>query len=108
MNAKYLQPGNAISYLNSGSKDIQACEAVPLTTRLAVAGDTIKVGETGTLMLDGVWEMETDGSVFAVGDAVYYNAESGKVTTTSAGNCSAGIAVTAAQATDTVVCVRIG
>lgn len=137
MTAKYIQPGNAISYQNNGDTDILACETVPLGTRVAIAGDTIKAGETGTLMLTGIWEMETDGSVFAVGDPVYYDSASGKVTaggstaaaegedaasdpakdtgdttddtTEETGNVVlAGIATTAATADDTTVCVKIG
>lgn len=106
--ANFIQKGSTIDYINSGTTKVAAGDVVTLTTRIGIAGGDIEAGATGALTVSGVFAIpKTDALAIAQGDAVYFNAESGKITKTSS-DVPAGWAVAAAAAADTEVQVKIG
>lgn len=57
---------------------------------------------------EGVWELpKTAANAFAVGGAVYWNAETGLATSTASGNTKLGVATEAAPADTATVRVRL-
>lgn len=106
--ATFIQKGNTIDYTNSGSTKIAAGDVVSLTSRIGIAAGDIPAGEVGALAVEGVFDIDKAESLaVAVGDAVYFNATSKKITKTDT-DIPAGWAVAAALAADTVVRVKIG
>ena len=126
MEAKYIQRGEAIDFTNSSEAKINAGDVVVFGTKIGVAGDDIAVGATGTLHMEGVFELPKDygdsGKALTAGQGVYWDAEhscmkaavaqvvgtgadAGKVTTeASAVN---GYVVKAALTADQTVLVKI-
>lgn len=72
MNAVYWQRGEALDYLNSGETKIEAGTVVKIGQRIGVAGTDILPGETGSLHVAGVYEMDkADASEIKMGTPVY-------------------------------------
>ena len=104
--ANYIQKGNTIDYVAETA--VAAGEVVSLATRLGVAGGDSTAGATGSVAVEGVFEFDkTESLAIAVGDAVYFNATTKKITKTTS-DIPAGWAVAAALAADAVVRVKIG
>lgn len=86
-----IQEGETIDYTNSGASAIGYKDVVPLTTRIGIAGENIAVGATGSLQVEGVWELPAiTGTAFAVGDQLYWDAANNVLNKTLAGNTPAG------------------
>lgn len=107
MIANYQQPGAAIDYTNPTSNTIKAGQVVSLTTRIGVAGTEIPAAAVGSLHVKGVFTMDKASGAIALGAAVYYNASTDKITTTSSA-VPAGWAIAAAKSEDVTVQVCIG
>lgn len=106
--ATYIQKGNIIDYTNSGATKIAAGDVVGISTRIGIAASDIAVGEVGTLAVEGVFEINKTASLaISVGDAVYFNVGTAKITATDT-DVPAGWAIAAAAAADTTVRVKIG
>lgn len=106
MKATYWQRGETLEY--TPEKAVESGEVVSLGTRIGVAGSDIQAGEPGHLHVVGVFEMPKAASTdITMGAAVYYDAGTGAITTTSAGNIPAGYAVAAAGANDATVLVKL-
>ena len=104
--AKYIQKGNTIDY--TAITAIAAGDVVSLGSRIGVAAGDIPAGAVGALSVEGVFEIDkTANLAIDVGDAVYFNVASKKVTEANS-DVPAGWAVAAATAADTVVRVKIG
>ncbi|AMW99317.1 DUF2190 family protein [Rummeliibacillus stabekisii] len=104
MKAVYIQRGEAIDYKNSTLELIAVGDVVALKNRIGVAGDDIPAGTSGTLHLQGVYELEADSSaVFEVGQIVYL--VDGKIT--AEGEIVAGMVVMPKSASGTKVRVKI-
>lgn len=107
MEAKYIQRGEAIDFTNSSEAKINAGDVVVFGTKIGVAGDDIAVGATGTLRMEGVFELPKATGAITVGAAVYWDATNKKITTTSSSNTLAGFAVAAAASRDETALVKI-
>lgn len=108
MIANYQQPGSTIDFINSTSDTIKAGQVVSLTTRIGVAGTEIAASAVGSLHVKGVFSMPKATGAIAIGDAVYYNASTDKITTTDSSAVPAGWAIAAAKDEDATVQVCIG
>ena len=73
MIAKYWQRGEALDY-TAADAAVANGQVVSLGNRIGVAGDDIPEGETGTLHVMGVFEMEKDTTVsVTMGASLYYD-----------------------------------
>ena len=78
-----------------------------LGSRIGVCGTRIPAGESGNVHVVGVYYMPKGNTAIAQGDAVFFNASSGKITKTNT-DVPAGWATEAAAAGDDTVSVKIG
>ncbi len=104
--AKYWHKGNSIDYVNETDAAIEANTIVVIGSRVGIAGTDIGVGETGTLVMEGIFKMPKGDAEISVGDNVYFNAEGGIATKTET-DTPAGYAVGAAAASAAEVLVKL-
>lgn len=104
--AKYWQKGNNIDYVNETDAVVEANTIIVIGSRVGIAGMDIGVGETGTLVMEGVFKMPKGNAEIAIGDNVYFNAESGVVTKTDT-DTPLGYAVGTAAAAAAEVLVKL-
>lgn len=103
--AAYWQRGESLDYKNSGVAVIEANTIIDLGTRIGVAGTSIDPGETGSIHVTGVYEIEkTSTAEIDMGAAVYFD---GTGITADAGGTPAGYAAAAAEADATVILVKL-
>lgn len=103
--ATYWQRGESLAYKNSGSAVIEANSIIDLGTRIGVAGTSINPGETGSVHVTGVYEIEKTGTgAIDMGAAVYFD---GTGITTDTSGTPAGYAAADATADATVVLVKL-
>lgn len=106
--ATYIQKGDVIDYVNSGAAKIAAGDIVTIGNRIGIAGTDIAVGATGTLALEGVFEIPKATGAVTVGAVLYLDAN-GKATATKGDLTTViGIAIAAAESADTVVRAKLG
>lgn len=106
--ASYIQKGEAIDFVNSTEAKIVAGEIIALPNRVGIAGTDIPVGATGSLVIEGVFEFpKTTSLSISVGDSVFYNVSSEKITKT-ASDIPVGIAVEAGESSATAIRVKLG
>lgn len=104
--AAYWQRGEAIDYTNNTGETIEANTIVALGALVGVAGTDIADGETGSLHITGIWEIEkAESEELKAGDVVALT--DGKVGKCAEGGTPAGVAVADAAAADTVALVKI-
>ena len=107
--ATYLQRGESLDYTNAGEATIPAGSVISLTTRIGVAGTDIPVGAVGSVHVIGVFSMEkTESQDIKMGDALYFDAETGKITNVGEGKVPAGYAAAPSGTTEKTVLVNIG
>ena len=103
--AAYWQRGESLDYKNSGNAVIEANTIIDLKTRIGVAGTSINPGETGSVHVTGVYEIEkTVSGAIEMGAAVYFD---GTGITTETSGTPAGYAAAAAEAGAAVVLVKL-
>ena len=103
--AAYWQRGESLDYKNTGTEVIEANTIVVLGTRIGVIGTDINPGETGSVHVTGVYEIEkTSKEAITMGAAVYFD---GTGITAATGGTPAGYAAAAAEAADTVILVKL-
>lgn len=109
-NATYVQRGEALDYTNSTEAVIPAGSVISLTTRIGVAGTNIDPGAVGSIHVVGVFSMDkTDSEEVAMGDALYFDTATGKITKTgTSATPPAGYAAAPSAAAETTVLVNIG
>lgn len=117
MEAKYIQKGESLDYLNTTGEKIKAGSVVSLVTRIGVAGCDIAPGEIGTVEVVNVFEMPKSGkTAIPMGTALYFDgtgitdekertAEGEESTKTA--NVPAGYAAASATADATTVRVKL-
>lgn len=106
--AVHVQKGQTIDYYN-GEAAIGYGDIVPIVSRVAVAGEDIPAGATGSLQTEGVWEMPAvTNAAFAVGDALYWDATAGNLTKTASGNTPAGWCVESKATSTATAKIKIG
>lgn len=107
--ARYVQRGESLDYLNNTENTIRAGEVVPLITRIGVAGTEILPGKTGSLQVCGVFEIAKTGDVaIPAGTAVFFDGTG--ITDTETGEASyipAGYAAAEAQKDDKAMLVKL-
>lgn len=87
--AKYVQRGETIDFINSTGADIAAGEVVALTARIGVAATAIPVGTKGALNVMGAYDFPAlTTETLTVGQSVYY--KDGKIQATDTGAVPAG------------------
>jgi len=122
----YWQRGEALDYTNSGGSKIDANTVILYGDRLAIAGCDIPAGGTGSIHVEGVFELPKDygdsGKAITAGQSVYWDdgnscikaaveqeigtgGDAGKVITEA--SPVHGFAVAAAATTDQTVLVKI-
>lgn len=108
--AVYMQRGEALDYTNPSASDaIPAGAVVNLTTRIGVAGTNIPAKGVGSVHVMGVYSIaKTESEDIKMGEAVYFDADTGKITKTGEGKVPAGYAAADSATEDTVVAVNIG
>lgn len=106
--ATYVNKGETVTI--TATEAIAYGDVVAFATRIGVALANIPVGDSGTVGIAGVYEIQAKASdKMAIGDAVYWNKTNKEITITADGNTPAGIAVSdKATATAGVVAVKIG
>ena len=105
MSARYIQPGKAINITAAGN--IAANDVVVFGGIVGVAHDPITSGGTGAIQIEGVYEMPKEsGLAISGGAAVNWDTTSGYVTTSS-GGVACGKTVAPAEASATVVLVKL-
>lgn len=73
-----------------------------------VAALTVAQGDVTPIILEGVFNIDkTTGEAWSVGDLIYWNNSTKKMTTTSSGNTKVGVATVAALSADTFGKVRL-
>ena len=102
----YWQRGEAIDYKNEGSAAIEANTLVVFGEHVGVAGTDIAGGDTGSLLVEGTWEIPKDNAAITAGATVYFDGSAGSATKGS-GAVAAGYAVEAAAAGDATVRVKL-
>ena len=105
--AKFWQNGGHLDYLNSTGADIEANTVIALGSRIGVAGANIPDGETGALIVEGVFELDkTDSTKIDAGTVVYWDGN-GITATSEESTVPAGYATNDAAADAEVVLVKI-
>ena len=102
----FWQCGESIDFTNDGTAAIEANTLVVFGDHVGVAGTDIAVGETGSLFVEGVWEIPKDSAAIDAGASVYFDGTAGSATKGS-GAALAGYAVEAAAADDATVKVKL-
>lgn len=91
--ARYIQKGKIVDFTNTTDSDILYRDVLVLTSRIGVAECNIPKGGSGSVGLDGVYEMPAETSVaFSVGQKLFWDTDN-KCLTATAGEIEAGIAV---------------
>lgn len=92
MKATYWQRGESLDYVNTTETVIEANTIIDLKTRIGITGTSINPKETGSLHVEGIYQItKKDSGAIALGATVYYEADGG-ITTTAASNTPAGYA----------------
>lgn len=115
--AEFWQRGESIDYTNSGNTKIEENEVVVLGSRVGIAGTVIPAGETGSLVMTGVFEMDKkDSTAISAGTTVYWNPDSAAPGITASADDGetdptaypyVGYATEAAAADDTTIKVKL-
>lgn len=109
MATTYIQEGAVVTYTNGTGSAISSGDLVPLTNRAGVALVDIANSASGSVQLEGVFEVaKTTGATWSVGQALYVDSSTGKATTVSTGNVPAGFAFAAAGSSATTGQILLG
>ena len=104
--ATYFQRGETLDYINGTSSTIEANTIIELNGRIGVAGTDIKPGQTGSVHVEGVYELPKTGtSAITAGTDVYWDGSG--ITDVSTSNTLVGYATQDAAADDTAILVKL-
>lgn len=107
--ATYWQRGESLDYTNPDAEIIPAGSVVSLGSRIGVAGTEIPANGVGSVHVMGVFIIaKTESEDVKMGDALYFDADTGKITKTGEGKVPAGYAAAPSATEDTTVAVNIG
>src|SRR3990172_9268623 len=95
----FVQEGKVMDYLNAGSA-VASGDVVVLPAGIGVAVVDISTDASGSVKLEGVFELAKAAEAFDQGDKLYWDASAKKLTKTSSGNTPAGVAFKAALSGD--------
>lgn len=102
----YVQKGDSLTVTLAA--DVAGGDVVVLGALIGVAAGSYLSGQDGVICTEGVFNLGKDASVFATGDAVYFDAAENKVTSTATDNTLIGAAVAPALTGDLTVKVLLG
>jgi len=69
----FIQDGKTIDYANGGATAIVYGAVIPLTNCIGISGEAIAVGATGSVHLEGVFELAAiNTAAFTVGDRLFW------------------------------------
>lgn len=86
----FIQKGDVIDYTNSTASDITYGDVVLIGSRIGIATESITKEATGSVSVVGIYELPADNTAaFSVGDVVYWDDATKKLTKT-AGTYKAG------------------
>lgn len=71
--AAYWQRGEALDYVNRTEETIEAGSVIAFGDRVGVAGADIPPGETGSLHVEGVFEVPKGEGAIEAGTDVYFD-----------------------------------
>lgn len=108
MKARYWQKGEVLDYWNETEEIISENTVILIGSRLGITGTLIAPGEVGTLHITGVFELEKVAEKIEIGQVVYYDADTDKITVTARSNVQVGFAVASSGEEETKVLVKIG
>lgn len=101
----YVQKGDTITVTVAAGSDavnLSSGDGYLIGSIFGVAQHDAAIGETVHLALEGVFTLpKTTSQAWSVGDKAYWDAATGKVTTTAASNKQIGVVWAAAGAADT-------
>jgi len=104
--AKYVQRGETIDFINNTSADIVAGEVVDLSSRIGIAATAIPVGTKGAINVMGVYDLPALATeALTIGQPVYY--KDGKVQATEADAIPAGWIIEPKSQTGTIARLKI-
>lgn len=107
----FIQRGNVLDYSNSSGNTITSGSGVVVATGIfGVAGADISDGAVGAVHLEGVFELDkaTNEGDFAVGDKLFWNASTKKLTKVNTGNTPVGICFAVAAEAAAKAQVKLG
>lgn len=104
--AKYVQRGETIDFINNTSADIVAGEVISLSNRIGVAATAIPVGTKGAINVMGVYDLPAlTTEAFTIGQTVYF--KDGKVQGTETDATPAGWIIEPKSQAGTIARVKI-
>jgi predicted RecA/RadA family phage recombinase len=104
--ATFVQKGDAIDF--TAGANIAVGEVVVIGQLVGVAERAIANGETGSVAIEGVYEVAKEAPlVISKGDIVYFVAANNNVNKTSSVNTKMGYAIADAASADTVVKIKL-
>ncbi len=108
MAKNFVTDGKSMQWANNTEKDVLSGDIAVVEDTVGVAVVDILVGETGTVALEGVWELPAVNSAIAQGKTLYVG-DSGKLTATKGANSKyAGVCFYPKDAGGTTVTVKLG
>jgi len=109
MATNLIQSGARMTYANSTGSDISSGDLVPVGATFGIAAGDIDNGDSGELIMEGVFEIPADDSAaISQGNPVYYVTSTGEASPTAEDQKYIGIAWAAKAETGTTVKVKIG
>jgi predicted RecA/RadA family phage recombinase len=106
--ASYVQKGEIMDFNNTGDADIDYNEVVSLTNRIGIAKESIPIGSTGSVGVEGVYELPAETTAaFVDGETLYWDKTNAKVVKTP-GDIMAGWAFSNKAVAGTNALVKIG
>ncbi|SHJ23877.1 Predicted phage recombinase, RecA/RadA family [Malonomonas rubra DSM 5091] len=88
----YIQPGAVLTWANGTGSDVSSGDLVIIGQRVGVASVDIVDGESGSVAVDGVFEVSKEAALeVSQGDLLYCNATGGELDKTNT-NTLAGYA----------------
>lgn len=76
MKATYWQKGQSLDYTNDTNAVIEANTILTVGNLIGIAGTDIEPGETGSIHVEGVFQMpKKDTTAIAMGTAVYFGTD---------------------------------
>ncbi len=107
MTTAFVNRGESLDYVNTGSGVIAAGDIVSLVSRIGVAGDDIQVGETGAVEVIGLFDMPaTATGAVSVGTELYFDG-TGITDTKGESGVPAGYCAKAFAAGDATIRVKL-
>lgn len=105
--AEYLQRGESLDYTNATEELIPAGTIVEIGDHIGVTGCPIPAGQTGSLHVVGVFEIEkTESADIEMGKTVYFDGK-GITSDSESEYPVAGYAAAPAAAADTTILVKL-